>query len=109
MFRKVSWGLILSILLSGCANGEFTKQDLADSVGRIADAIVEEITGSEPSNGNEYNRLVKKHEAYNDDSAIYATDSDNTIAENPGYGFSPIVAQIVYDSRGADRRDRRVS
>ena len=104
MFMKVSWGLILPILLSGCTYDELTRQDLADSVGRIADAIVEEITGSEPSNGNEINVLVKKHEAYNDDTTIYADVSGETIAENPGYGFSPIVAQIVYDKRGADRR-----
>ena len=103
MFRKVSWGLIFSILLSGCAD-DTTRQDLADSIVRIADVIIEEITNSDPSNGNEFNRLVKKLKADDSDSTIYADDSDNTIADNPGYGFSPIVAQIVYDARGADRR-----
>ena len=104
MFRKVSWGLILSILLSGCAYEDISRQDLADSVDRIADAIIEEITNSEPPNRNDFNRLVKKLEVQDSDSTIYADDSDNTIAENPGYGFSPIVAQIVYDAREADRR-----
>ena len=104
MFRKVTWGLILPILLSGCAYDESIRQDLADSIGRVADAIVEEITDSEPSNSNEFNRLVKKTGAYNDNTPVYAADGDETIAENSGNGFLPIVAQIVYDTRGADRR-----
>ena len=113
--RIIGWGVALSALLSGCAS-DITREDLAGSIDRIADVIVDEIRGpsdvtnGEPPDGSQPNRLVKKIDIYGSSAppahctSCYAADSDNTIAENWGTGFRPIVAQIVYDARGADRR-----
>ena len=56
------------------------------------------------ASSDEFDRVVKKLRAYFDDSDIHADDGEETITDNPGYGFPPIVAQIVYDAREADRR-----
>ena len=96
---------------------DMTADDMTADDTTADDMTADDMTADDMTadDGSQLNRLVKKIDVYGSSAlsahcaSCYADDSDNTIAENPGYGFSPIVAQIVYDGRGAERRSSEAS
>ena len=100
-----TWSVVLSVVavvaLSACGGSSKNRSVMDDDM-TTDDMTTDDMTDDD---GSQLNRLVKKIDIFYSSSApLYADDSDTTIAENPGYGFSPIVAQTVYDGRGAERR-----